>query len=160
MPYKDPEKAREYRREWKKSPEQREKAAKRREVRERSDPEFKARSRATEKRWRGRNPGKVQAKRERRAENPRTVRDDNLRHLYGITHEDYERMLEEQGGGCAICGSTTSRRKGRGHLSIDHCHQTGKVRGVLCDPCNNGLGRFGDDPELLRGALEYLERVG
>lgn len=158
MPYKDPEKAREYRREWKKSPEQRAKAAERRRKREAEDPEFKARSRETEKRWRDRNKDKVAAKNKRRQSDKQTYRDDNLKHLYGITHADYERMLEEQGGGCAICGSPTPRRKGRGHLSVDHCHKTGVVRGVLCDPCNNGLGRFQDDPNLLRKAIEYLER--
>ena len=161
MPYKDPEKAREYRRQWKKSPEQRAKAAERRRKREAEDPEFKARSRATEKRWRERNPEKVKAKSDRnnRAYASRN-REKQLRRLYGITHADYERMLEEQGGVCAICGSDTPRRKNQKYFAIDHCHETGVARGVLCDPCNNGLGRFQDDPDLLRKALKYLEQAG
>ena len=75
---------------------------------------------------------------------------------YGISEMDYARMLTEQNGGCAICGDDGSAGRG-GVLHVDHCHQTGRVRGLLCDRCNHGLGNFKDDPALLRRAAYYLE---
>lgn len=78
---------------------------------------------------------------------------------YGLTLEEYNRMLDAQCGGCAICGSKTPRGGGRGSvLGVDHCHQTGKVRGILCNQCNHLIGKAGDDPEILRAAIKYLER--
>jgi hypothetical protein len=89
----------------------------------------------------------------------------NLKRLYGITFADYERMLAEQGGGCAICGSKTSKAIIRGKevlFHVDHDHETGVVRGLLCAKCNLGLGSFEDEPDLLRAAAEYLSvrRIG
>lgn len=63
-------------------------------------------------------------------------------------------MFASQGGVCAICRQPEGR-EGRS-LSVDHDHDSGVVRGLLCDSCNVGLGRFRDDPELVRSALEYL----
>lgn len=74
---------------------------------------------------------------------------------YGITLEDYERRFLEQGGRCKICETTDSSPSLRFH--VDHCHVTGKVRGLLCFNCNSGLGQFKDDADLLRKAAEYLE---
>jgi hypothetical protein len=74
-----------------------------------------------------------------------------LRKTYGLTLEDYEAMLEAQDYGCAICGGQGSRR-----LVVDHCHATERVRGLLCDKCNIGLGWFRDDPELMDRAIGYL----
>jgi hypothetical protein len=71
---------------------------------------------------------------------------------HGITADAYRAMLTQQGGGCAICKKKKERRR----LSIDHCHQTGQVRGILCDTCNRGIGLLGDSPELLQAALGYL----
>lgn len=76
---------------------------------------------------------------------------------YGITPEDYDRMLEEQGGGCAICGNAANLWRPGCLLHVDHCHETGVVRGLLCDRCNMGVGYFNDDSVLLRLAAEYLE---
>jgi hypothetical protein len=79
---------------------------------------------------------------------------------YGITPDEYVAMLEQQGGGCSICGVRQSqlwRETWRQPLVIDHCHGSGKVRGLLCDHCNRGLGQFRDDPALLHRAAEYLE---
>lgn len=73
---------------------------------------------------------------------------------YGIDRATYETLLESQGGVCAICGNPERGKKN--HLSIDHCHDTGKVRGLLCGRCNSGIGLLNDDPELLRSALSYL----
>ncbi len=84
-----------------------------------------------------------------------------LRVQYGITPEDYERMHDEQQGKCAICGQeeTTKHRAGaKRRLSVDHCHKTLKVRRLLCHNCNCGIGRFNDDIDKVRKALEYLER--
>lgn len=72
---------------------------------------------------------------------------------YGITVEEFDAMKEEQGGVCKICGGEAN---GRGELHIDHCHDTGKVRGLLCSDCNTGLGLFRDNVELMRNAIEYL----
>jgi hypothetical protein len=71
---------------------------------------------------------------------------------YGITVEDYNRMLEEQNGGCYICGKEDNNRA----LSIDHDHSTGKVRGLLCSNHNRALGLMGDDPEIVLAAHKYL----
>ncbi|MEU3452166.1 endonuclease VII domain-containing protein [Micromonospora sp. NPDC006766] len=71
---------------------------------------------------------------------------------YGVTVEWYEAKLKEQDGRCAICGARPEKR-----LAIDHCHVTGKARGLLCFLCNSALGRFEDDPARLRRALAYLE---
>lgn len=73
---------------------------------------------------------------------------------YGITEVDYQTLLAKQNGGCAICGSSGERRR----LDVDHCHITDKIRGLLCNNCNRGLGHLKDDPALLRLAATYLER--
>jgi len=71
---------------------------------------------------------------------------------YGIEWEAVDAMLIAQSGRCAICLSTFEE----GTFSIDHFHDTGIVRGLLCNNCNNGLGRFNDSPSLLIAAAEYL----
>jgi hypothetical protein len=82
----------------------------------------------------------------------------DLKKNYGITIEEYDRILAEQGGGCAICGADVSDGRKR-YLDIDHCHESGRVRGILCSNCNRGIGCFLDTPERCRAAAEYLERV-
>jgi hypothetical protein len=74
----------------------------------------------------------------------------HLKRRYGISAEDADAMLEAQGGLCAICGAAPA-----GH--VDHDHQTGAVRALLCFNCNGGLGQFRDDPAILRAAAEYIE---
>jgi len=76
---------------------------------------------------------------------------------YGITLADYDVMLEEQGGCCAICGTDNpSARSGKVRFAVDHCHKTGKVRGLLCESCNIGLGNFYDNKSYLQNAINYL----
>ena len=75
---------------------------------------------------------------------------------YGLTPDDYERMFEEQDGGCKICGHKPTGEKRDRYLAVDHCHDTGAVRGLLCSACNSGLGHFKDDPLLLEKAIRYL----
>jgi hypothetical protein len=79
----------------------------------------------------------------------------HLKRKYGITIEQYDAMLEAQGGGCFICG-----RPPREDISlhVDHDHFTGQVRGILCFRCNNALADFQEDPILLAKAAAYLER--
>ncbi|MBW1743926.1 MAG: endonuclease VII domain-containing protein [Deltaproteobacteria bacterium] len=69
-------------------------------------------------------------------------------------------MEERQGGVCAICGDPeTNQRNGRTiRLSIDHDHETGQVRGLLCVRCNTGLGLFGDNIEVIQKVVDYLSR--
>lgn len=78
---------------------------------------------------------------------------------YGITTEQYLTMLEEQGGVCRICGNaeTATTPTGRSKaLAVDHCHKSNRVRGLLCDACNKGLGAFEDDVVRLTAAIKYL----
>ena len=77
-----------------------------------------------------------------------------VRAMYGIEPEEYLQMHKNQQGRCAICGEEPTTKRG---LHLDHCHETGKVRGLLCHGCNTGIGSFGDDPELLKKALDYLK---
>lgn len=66
-------------------------------------------------------------------------------------------MYEAQEGRCAVCGTSASETSGKGkRLQVDHCHTSGKIRGLLCDGCNRGLGSFKDDPARLGRAIEYL----
>lgn len=78
-----------------------------------------------------------------------------LSRAYGMTPEQYSELLRSQGGGCAICGACVDKT-GRA-LAVDHCHETGKVRGILCGQCNTGVGNLGDNPSLLRRAAAYVE---
>jgi len=128
-----------------------------RKRREAEDPEFKAKARAAERRWYAQNREKVKLKNKLgRKRYAASIRNSNLKALYGITQVEYDRMLKEQGGCCAICGGPPVGKKRV--LSVDHNHVTKKVRQLLCDLCNTGLGRFKDDVELLRRAVAYLER--
>lgn len=77
---------------------------------------------------------------------------------YGMRDADYESMLENQNNCCASCGDEFTARSGRVNGPvIDHCHKTGFVRGILCSPCNRGMGQFFDDPKRLVAAAKYLE---
>jgi hypothetical protein len=83
-----------------------------------------------------------------------------VRRAYGIPEGEYQAMLAAQGGVCAICKKAEraiNPRTGKPrHLDVDHDHKTGKVRGLLCSTCNNGLGCFQDDRQLLASADKYL----
>jgi hypothetical protein len=82
---------------------------------------------------------------------------DNLKQKYGITSDDYFQMLKNQNNVCAICQKGQPDKKGK-KLSVDHCHKTGKVRGLLCTNCNQGLGQFRDDTDVLGKAINYLNK--
>jgi hypothetical protein len=75
---------------------------------------------------------------------------------YGLTEDDYSLMLASQNYACAICKSTDPNdRWNRFH--VDHCHKSGKVRGLLCTQCNTGLGKFYDNIDSLSEAIRYLK---
>lgn len=83
-------------------------------------------------------------------------RNENLRKRYRITEKVYNSILKGQGGKCAICGTTESKTKWSDNLFVDHCHDTGLVRGLLCTHCNKGLSGFQDSIKFLKAAIEYL----
>lgn len=80
-----------------------------------------------------------------------------LKKRYGITPEQYVAMLASVGGLCEICGTVGYDGK---KLSVDHCHETGKIRGLLCNRCNMALGAFNDSPRLLSRAIKYITTRG
>lgn len=79
----------------------------------------------------------------------------NLKKNYGISLEDFTEMMKKQDGKCAICGINGDDLPKR--LAVDHCHKTGKIRGLLCSSCNQGLGKFKDQPELLKNGAKYVQ---
>lgn len=83
------------------------------------------------------------------------IRRHNLKRLFGITPEQYDRLLAKQSGVCAICGRHPDPSEPR-RFHVDHCHSTGRVRGILCGQCNSGIGKLKDDPALLERAAAYL----
>ena len=74
---------------------------------------------------------------------------------YKIDSNTYENMINKTNNTCCICGAKGEDE--RRSLHIDHCHKTGKIRGLLCESCNLGLGKFKDSEELLKKAIEYLK---
>lgn len=97
--------------------------------------------------------------REYRKRRPRNVRNTELKKQYGITLEDWEQLYTAQGGVCAVCKTCESEKSSRyANLAVDHCHTTGKVRGLLCNACNRALGFLRDSPELARALADYVEK--
>lgn len=89
-----------------------------------------------------------------------SIRDSVYKRKFGITLDDYDKMLEAQEGRCAICNTKdlTGHGKKHGRFSVDHDHVTGEVRGLLCHPCNVGLGSFKDNTEFMMNAIRYLDQ--
>lgn len=99
------------------------------------------------------NPSRIlNYERKRRKEKPGAFRGVQLKRRYGITLADFDRILAEQNGLCAFC-------KNKPPVDVDHCHETGKVRGLLCRSCNVGLGQLGDNLEGVKRAIAYLEGI-
>jgi hypothetical protein len=120
-------------------------------------PEVRDQAIARAKKWREDNIDRFRDNQRRMRATPeykQKSREYHLNKKYGLTPADYERMLAEQGGGCAICG-----RPPRDDISlhVDHDHATGAIRGLTCFRCNNALGDFDDDLHRLEAAVEYLE---
>jgi hypothetical protein len=78
----------------------------------------------------------------------------HIKRTYGITIDQYNAMLEAQGGGCWICSRPPKKRR----LCVDHNHKTGEIRGLLCHLCNRGLAYYRDNPELFQRAALYLTK--
>lgn len=76
----------------------------------------------------------------------------NLKRTFGITLDEFEVMLKKQNGVCAICKTKPEEK----HLAVDHCHNSNKVRALLCGNCNRGLGMFKNDIALMQKAIDYL----
>lgn len=111
------------------------------------------------KAWREANPEKAKkSARDWRSRNPNHRRRDLLRKSYGIEPEDYDRLLAEQDGRCAICG-TTEPDAGKAFLCVDHVAGTLVIRGLLCSRCNSAIGFLDHDTALLQAAIEYLSRA-
>lgn len=103
-----------------------------------------------------------QCQAEARERAPMRIRESALKRMYGITVADYDRMYAEQGGTCAICRQPEKlvRRGVLQELSVDHCHATGRVRGLLCHDCNLGIGKLGEDSDRITAAAEYVRAGG
>jgi hypothetical protein len=97
-----------------------------------------------DKKWQKNNPESTK----------RNSKNQNLKWNYGITLDDFNKMEKEQNYACAICKSDNS--KFTKSLFVDHCHKTGKIRGLLCKKCNSGIGFLGETVESLQKAIEYL----
>ena len=90
----------------------------------------------------------------RHLENPDRTKNNDLMRTYGITLEEHTRMFEEQNGVCYLCKKPGDGRWKK--LCVDHDHKTGKVRKLLCRSCNTALGQVGDNVDLLKAMIEYL----
>ena len=97
---------------------------------------------------------KAEWQREYRRQNREHVQTREAAHKYGITYEQASELRSITN--CQICADELSR--GKNQFAIDHCHETGQVRGVLCANCNKGLGMFKDDPLRLQAAIDYLTK--
>ena len=162
-PQEKKEKQREYMREYNSRPENKEKKKEyesRPENKEKkkeynSRPERKEKKREYKKEYDSRPEIKEKRREylkeyESRPENKEKKRARHLKRHYGISVEEYERMLCEAAGRCAVCGEELLAPH------VDHNHKTGKIRGLLCPQCNIGLGMFNDSAEILAKAASYL----
>jgi hypothetical protein len=96
---------------------------------------------------------KAWAKKQTKAKKGQMYRKSIMKKKYGLTETDYLKLISDQGGKCAICPTILSETR----ICVDHCHTTGKIRGLLCMNCNTGLGHFKDNTELLNSAIQYLQ---
>ena len=118
----------------------------------------KRRIQLSQNKWRRSDKGRASINKYRENNRPhirKIMRNGNLLRRRGITIVDYEKRLEDQGGVCAICGTSDSGRVGV--FFVDHCHDTGNVRGLLCRRCNSGLGMFQESAVVLKKALCYMQ---
>lgn len=145
----DKEKKKEYHKQWYKANKHKIPARTENEKEERNR---KRRERyANDKDYRERTKAKVRAYNKR---NPRQKINNRLQNSYGITLEEFEQLLIDQNNCCAICGTEHKKEQS---LHVDHNHNTGEVRGLLCHNCNFGIGHFQDDFNLLIKASEYIK---
>jgi len=127
----------------------------------RNNPEARERNRLKNAAWRARDRAKYnQYQSDWKSNNLDKVRQYKWKARYGITPTQYTEMLHIQNHCCAICGheetALHNHSKKVQKLAVDHCHITGKVRGLLCQDCNRGIAKFHDDPCRLQTAMTYL----
>jgi hypothetical protein len=113
--------------------------------------------------WRKNDPQKyLRAAAKYRHNHPDKLAEYKLKVRFGLTVEHYNKMMVLQNYCCAICGKEETARHNRSNkiqkLAVDHCHKNGKIRGLLCQDCNRGVGLFQDDPTRLRNAIQYLAK--
>jgi hypothetical protein len=121
------------------------------------NPAYYVRERAKNQQWRMNNKEHLKLKQRQYTSTPEfkeTKRGYLLRYNCGITEADFKKMLDAQGGLCALCKKPPSSHKR--NLSVDHCHRTGRVRGLLCDLCNWHLGKVDRDPSIVERIRSYL----
>lgn len=106
--------------------------------RRKNDPVWAAKQREANKEW--------------RIKNPERTKDLCYRNRFGISLDKYEDLKKEQNNTCSICGLPEIDKV----LVVDHCHKTGKVRGLLCNNCNTAIGMFNDDIDIMSSAISYL----
>jgi len=115
---------------------------------DKNDPKNKERRRAATRRWQRKDGG-------------HHYLNAQLKFKFCLSVEEYQDILTKQDGKCAIChqDETFVTRWGTvASLAVDHCHETDKVRGLLCRRCNQAIGKFNDDPDLLQKAVDYLKK--
>ena len=118
----------------------------------------KEEARQWQKAYNAKNAGNVKrAIAKWRKDNPQKCRGHRLKNRYGITTSQMLAIMEKQGHRCAICMETGGPPTGKRFLTVDHCHATLKVRGMLCNNCNAMIGHAKDKPSVLRVAALYLE---
>lgn len=121
------------------------------------DPEYRERQNLNARIWRATHKEHLSAKNKIRWADPQFREKERIKKWnlllksYGLTQEDYDIKLAN---GCELCGA-----KNAGAYHLDHCHETGKFRGLLCSKCNNGLGMLGDNIEGLQRALLYIQKT-
>lgn len=143
MPYKDPEKAKEWR------SANKDKLAAANKKWQIKNPE---KSKAYNKKWQANNPEKVKKRQKKfQTKNPDKIKNAQLKYKYGVLLEQYKIMESAQEGRCAICKKISK-------LVIDHCHTTKLIRELLCSPCNMMLGLAKDNIVTLSNAVKYLEK--
>jgi hypothetical protein len=125
-----------------------------------ADQQVRAGIRASQKKYASENPDVQKQNSRRHYEGQREAyiarsRRQQLKTRFGITEADYERMLQEQQGVCAICNRTCATGK---RLAVDHCHDAGRIRGLLCKNCNTAIGLLSDEPARLEKAIAYLKK--
>ena len=122
--------------------------------------EKRASKKESSKRYRDKNKDKIKSYAheymqvpEKKAKRNKYWGEYRLKRNYGLTQEDYKKLLEQQKGVCAICGCKPNGKA----LAVDHNHTTGKIRGLLCHDCNVGIGFLKEDISILQKSIEYLK---
>jgi hypothetical protein len=138
--------------------ENRERLAARKRERYANDPDFRARCQKRSKAYSAANfAARVAYNREWNRKNPGRKAASHRKVTYGLSPEQYEDLFMSQGYKCLICGTDSPKSK-KSPWHVDHCHTTGRVRGILCHRCNAGLGNFSDNIANLQAAIKYLRK--